>query len=223
MFGLGKDSAFQKACTDEYIDLLGAQEVRTKMLAPVVFFKFHSHKCAIMHAKRLSQILRNKYGSDDIAVDGSSITDTILSLIRHAAANKRDANRLLSDVDKLGKKFRIPEKRLWHIKVKAFAENGEWENLRSLGDSKTKSPIGFKPFARAAIKGKLSAAEVKRYIERVTVPEERYDLFCEAEMWKRAIDEASKMRDSQRIVTVRASSNSEEIQELCNKALSRLG
>ena len=126
-------------------------------------------------------------------------------------------------MDKLGKKFRVPEKRLWHIKVKAFAENGEWDNLRSLADSKTKSPIGFKPFARAAIKGKLGVAEVTRYIERVTVPEERYDLFCEAELWKRALDEAVKMRDAQRVANVRASSNSEEIQETCNKALSRLG
>lgn len=28
VFGLGKDSAFQKTCTDEYIELLDAQEVR---------------------------------------------------------------------------------------------------------------------------------------------------------------------------------------------------
>jgi len=147
-----------------------------------------------------------------------------VSLIKYAAANKREAHRLLADVDKLGKKFRVPERRLWHIKVKAFAENGEWANLRSLGESKTKSPIGFRPFARAAIKGKLGVAEVTRYIEKVTVPEERYDLFCEAELWKRALDEAVKMRDAQRVANVRSLCNSEEeVQELCNKALSRLG
>lgn len=169
------------------------------------------------------QILRNKYGSDEVAEEGSSITETIVSLIRYASMNKREAHRLLSDVDKLGKKFRVPEKRLWHIKVKAFAENGEWANLRSLADSKTKSPIGFKPFARAAIKGQLGTAEVTKYIERVTVPEERYDLFVEAELWKRALDEALKMRDAQRVSNVRSLCNSEEIQELCDKALSRLG
>jgi hypothetical protein len=194
VFGLGKDAAFHKACTDEYIDLLGAQE-----------------------------ILRNKYGAEDVAVEGLSVTETIVSLIRHAAVNKREAHRLLADVDKLGKKFRVPEKRMWHIKVKAFAENGEWENLRSLGDSKAKSPIGFKPFARVAIKGKLGVAEVTRYIEKVTIPEERYDLFCEAELWKSAVTEATKMRDPQRVANVRALCDSEEIQEQCNKTLSRLG
>lgn len=147
----------------------------------------------------------------------------MVSLIRHAAANKRDASRLLADVDKLGKKFRVPEKRLWHIKVKAFAENEEWAHLRTLAESKAKSPIGFKPFARAGIKGKLDVAEMTRYIERVTVPEERYDLFCEAELWKRALDEALRIRDPQRVSNVRSLCNSEEIQELCNKALSRLG
>jgi hypothetical protein len=126
-------------------------------------------------------------------------------------------------VDKLGKKFRVPEKRMWHIKVKAFAENGEWANLRSLGDSKAKSPIGFKPFARVAIQGKLGVGEVTRYIEKVTIPEERYELFCEAEIWKSALTEATKMRDPQRVANVRALCNSEEIQEKCNKTLSRLG
>lgn len=130
---------------------------------------------------------------------------------------------MLNDVDKLGKKFRVPEKRLWHIKVKAFAENEEWSHLHSLADSKTKSPIGYKPFARAAIKGKLGVADVTKYIERVTVPEERFDLFVEAEQWKRAVDEANKMRDPQRVANVRSLCDSEDIQELCNKALSRLG
>jgi hypothetical protein len=129
----------------------------------------------------------------------------------------------LSDVEKLGKKFRVPEKRLWHVKVKGFAESEEWASLRTLADSKTKSPIGYKPFARAAIKGKLGVTEIMRYIEKVTIPEERYDLFCEAALWKRALDEAVKMRDAQRVVNVRTSCNSEEVQQLCNDMLNRIG
>lgn len=146
-----------------------------------------------------------------------------MSLIRYAASNKREAHRLLADVDKLGKKFRIPERRLWHIKVKAFAENEDWANLRSLADTKAKSPIGFKAFARAAIRGKQGVAEITRYIERVATPEERYDLYCEAELWERALNEAVKIWDTQRVTNVRSLCNSEEIQALCDKALSRLG
>lgn len=126
-------------------------------------------------------------------------------------------------MDKLGKKFRVPEKRLWHVKVKAFAEGKEWASLRMLADSKTKSPIGFKPFARAAIKGQLGVSEIMKYIERVTIPEEKYDLFCEAALWKRALDEAMKMRDAQRITNVRSLCNSEEVQQLCDDLLRRIG
>jgi hypothetical protein len=129
----------------------------------------------------------------------------------------------LSDVEKLGKKFRVPEKRLWHVKVKAFAESEEWASLRTLADSKTKSPIGYKPFARAAIKGRLGVTEIMRYIEKVTIPEERYDLFCEAALWKRALDEAVKMRDAQRVANVRTLCNSEEVQQLCNDMFNRIG
>lgn len=152
-----------------------------------------------------------------------SVTETIVSLIHHAASNKREAHRLLTDVDKLGKKFRVPEKRLWHVKVKAFAESGEWASLRILGDSKAKSPIGFKPFARAAIKGKLGVSETVRYIEKVSLPEERYDLYCEAGLWNQALNEADKMRDAQRVASVRSLCESEEIQLLCDERLARLG
>ena len=63
------------------------------------------------------------------------------SVIHYAAANQREQHRLLADADKIAKKFRIPEKRVWHIKVKAFADSKQWSNLRLLADSK-KSPIG---------------------------------------------------------------------------------
>jgi hypothetical protein len=111
---------------------------------------------------------------------------------------------------------------LWHIKVKAFADSNQWSNLRILADSRSKPPIGFKPFARAAIKGKQSAAEVHRYIDRVTVPEERYDLFCEALQWKRALDEAAKMKDARRVLNVKTLCNSPELALLADQIMGRL-
>lgn len=193
IYSLGKDTGFQKQCTDEHMDLLKDQEV-----------------------------LRKKYGTDEVAPRGSSLTTTIVSIIWHATVNKRESHRLLSDVDKLAKKFRIPDKRLWHIKVRAFADSGQWPQLRKLGDSKTKPPIGFKPFAMATIQGKQSDPEIMRYIDRVTVSEERYDLFCEAKLWKRALEEAAKLRDTRRIANVRSSCNSAEIEQLADDMLNRL-
>lgn len=193
VFGLGKETALYKSCTDDYLELLKDQEV-----------------------------LRTKYSSADVAPEGSSVAKTIASIIHFSALNAREQHRLLGDVDKLAKKFRVSEKRLWHIKVKAFADSGQWSNLRMLSESKTKSPIGYKPFARAAIQGKQTANDIIRYIDRVTVPEERYDLFCEALMWKNALEEAGKLRDGNRILNVKQLCNSLEIQMQADQMLGRL-
>lgn len=194
VLGLGKDTVFHKMCTDDYIELLESQEV-----------------------------LRSKYGSPEVAPESSSVTSLIVSVIHYAARNKREAHRLLADAEKLAKKFRVPDRRFWHVKVKAFADSGQWTNLRALADSKAKPPIGYKPFARAAIKGDQGVAEITRYIDRVTVPEERYDLFCEAKLWKRAIDEAVKLKDLRRIANVRSICGNADIEAMCESAMARFG
>lgn len=119
------------------------------------------------------------------------------------------------EADKLAKTFRVPDKRLWNIKVRTFAETSQWSQLRILADSKTKSPIGFKPFAMAAIQHKQPLAEIMRYVDRVTVPEDRFDLFCEGKLWKRALDEARKLRDQSRVMHIYSLCNSVEIQKMC--------
>lgn len=193
VFGLGKESAFQKSCTDDYLELLSDQEV-----------------------------LRNKYDSKEVAPETSSITATIFSIIRFAGINRREAHRILADAEKIAKKFRVPEKRLWHVKVRAFAESDQWANLRNLADSKTKPPIGFKPFALAAIKGKQGISEIMRYVDKVPQLEDRYDLFCEAKLWKLALEEAARLKDGRRVMHVRSLCNSLEIQKLCDQVMSRL-
>lgn len=192
VFGLGKDTTIYKSCTDDYLDLLKDQEV-----------------------------VRTKYGTNDVVPETLSVTSLISALLKHAAVNVREQHRLLSDADKIAKKFRVTDKRLWHIKVKAFAESEQWSNLRILADSK-KSIIGYKPFALAAIRGKQSTEEVMRYIERVPVPEEKYDLFCEAGFWKQALDEATRMRDTRRILNVKSLCNSPDLQLQADQMLARL-
>jgi len=193
ILSLGKDAAFHKTCTDEYIDLLKDQE-----------------------------ILRTKYSSLEVAPESSSAVSTIYSILRHASKNERDKNRLLSDADKVAKKFRVPEKMLWHTKVKAFSETKQWRNLILLANSRTKSPIGYKPFARAAIKGRQSDSDIVRYIERISDSEERFSLYGEAGMWKRALEEAVKMKDGSRIIDVKARCNDPAIQLAADQMLGRL-
>jgi len=193
VFGLGKESAFQKSCTDDYMELLSEQGK-----------------------------LRSIYGPE-VVPESSSVTSTIFSIIQYAGVKPREAHKLFAEAEKMAKRFRVPEKRLWHVKVRAFAESGQWANLRNLADSRAKSPIGFKPFALAVIKGKQSTSEIMRYVDRVASLEERYDLFCEAKLWKRALEEAAKLKDYRRMMHVQSLSNSLEIQQLCNKMAARLG
>lgn len=167
------------------------------------------------------QILRTKYGSFDVAPDSSSVTALMSSVLHYAAANQREQHRLLADADKIAKKFRIPEKRVWHIKVKAFADSKQWSNLRLLADSK-KSPISYKFFALAAIRGKQSSTEIMRYVDRVAVAEEKYDLLCEAEMWKQALDEAFKLRDPRRVLNVKTLCNDSDIQIMADQLMGRI-
>jgi vacuolar protein sorting-associated protein 16 len=193
IFSLGKDAGFHKSCIDDHLELLRDQE-----------------------------ILRKKYNSPDVAPFGSSVTQTMNSVIRFAVSNKRESNKLLDDADKIARKFRLPEKRLWHIKVKALSESGQWPQLRILSDSKAKPPIGYKPFAMAAIRGGQNVGEIMRYVDRVSGSEERYELFCEARLWKRALDEGFKLRDTQRVANVKSLCDNSDVRQLCDEMMGRL-
>jgi len=187
----GKECVFQKSCTDEQLDLLADQEQ-----------------------------LRRTYGAYEVAPPSSSVTSTILSILKFAASEPRSAHRIFADADKMAKKYKVPEKRLWYVKVRAFSESGQWPVLRNFADSRSKPPIGMKPFALAAIKGGQSEVEIMHYINRMQGQadgEDRYDLFCEAGLWKRALEEAVKLGDGRRIAHVRSVCNSPDIQRLCDK------
>eukprot|EP00584_Thalassiosira_punctigera_P011394 CAMPEP_0172567060 /NCGR_PEP_ID=MMETSP1067-20121228/114430_1 /TAXON_ID=265564 ORGANISM="Thalassiosira punctigera, Strain Tpunct2005C2" /NCGR_SAMPLE_ID=MMETSP1067 /ASSEMBLY_ACC=CAM_ASM_000444 /LENGTH=1182 /DNA_ID=CAMNT_0013358321 /DNA_START=76 /DNA_END=3621 /DNA_ORIENTATION=- len=173
----GKDCAFQKACTDEQIALAADQEQ-----------------------------LRRSYGSAEVAPPSSSLTSTIMSILKYGAVDPRSVGRLQADADRIAKKYRVPEKRTWHVKVRALSESGQWAHLRNLADSR-KPPIGLKPFALAAIRKGQGRGEVMHYLDRMTDKsdgEDRYDLCCEAGIWKRAVEEAVRLGDGRKVAHVRS-------------------
>ena len=187
----GKDCAFQKACVDEQIQLMAEQEQ-----------------------------LRLAYGSNEVAPPSSSVTSTIMSILKHGAIDQRSAHKLNADAERIAKKFKVPEKRLWHVKVRAFSESGQWAVLRNFCDSRAKPPIGIKPFASAVIKGKQGEAEIMHYVglmQDKADADDRYDLLCEAGLWKKALEEAVKQGDGRKIAHVRSLCNSPDIQRLCDK------
>ena len=197
----GKDCAFHKTCTDEQILLIADQEQ-----------------------------LRLSYGSMEVAPPSSSVTSTLMSIIKYAAVDPRSSHRLQSDFDRITKKYKVPEKRQWYAKVRALSESGQWAALRNFADSRAKPPIGIKPFAHATIKGRQGQAEVMYYIDRMTYKsdvEARYELFCKAGIsfqktqaewyWKKALEESVKLGDGRKIATVKSMCNSPDIQRLCDK------
>lgn len=97
-FVIHNKNQFQKACTDNYIELINEQE----------------RPC-------------HTYGSN-ILPKTSSVTDTIFNLLFNASdacVNVRETHKLLVEGEKLVKKFMVPVKRLWHVKVRAFAGSGQ--------------------------------------------------------------------------------------------------
>jgi len=132
------------------------------------------------------------------------------------------APKIFQEGDRLARKFNVPDKRLWNIKIKSLADSEQWAQLRILSETKEKKTIGFKPFALAAIKGKQPISEINRYIERVNTPEDRYDLFCEAKLWKRALDEAQKLKDPNKVMSVSSMCNSPEIRQTCDDIFAQM-
>ncbi|CAM9893714.1 unnamed protein product, partial [Sphacelaria rigidula] len=89
----------------------------------------------------------------DVFVD-MSLSETLYHLIvvgatQPGGSKKRDG--LVAEASSLQKRFRVPDKRFWHIKIKALASVGDWEALRKFSNDK-KSPIGYKPFALACMR-----------------------------------------------------------------------
>jgi len=155
----------------------------------------------------------------DLAIKNASVSTTIYNILCYAGIKSRESSKLLAEAERLGKKFKISEKRLWHLKVQAFGESEQWTALWSLAESKTKPPIGFKYFALEGIKRRQSEETIMKYIDKITENEERYELLCEGKFWKRAIDEVMKLGDKGRLIHIRSVCGSPVIQQLCDELL----
>jgi len=99
------------------------------------------------------------------------------------------------------KKFKLPEKVVYHIRVDAFSATGCWSKLTKLSNEK-KSPIGYKPFALACIKYNQPKAEVERYVDRIESKEDKFDLYIDLELWSKAVDAAYRLKDPMRLQEV---------------------
>ncbi|KAF6089760.1 VPS16 core subunit of CORVET and HOPS complexes [Phyllostomus discolor] len=106
-----------------------------------------------MRLLRLQRRLEEELGRQFLDL---SLHDTVTTLILDGH-NKR--------AEQLARDFRIPDKRLWWLKLTALADLEDWEELEKFSKSK-KSPIGYLPFVEICMK-QHNKYEAKKYASRV--------------------------------------------------------
>lgn len=106
-----------------------------------------------MRLLRLQRRLEDELGGHFLDL---SLHDTVTTLIL-GGHNKR--------AEQLARDFRIPDKRLWWLKLAALANLEDWEELEKFSKSK-KSPIGYLPFVEICMK-QHNKYEAKKYASRV--------------------------------------------------------
>jgi hypothetical protein len=136
---------------------------------------------------------------------GSSLTDTLYRCILMGAGKR--AKKIRAD-------FKVPNKRWWWIKIRALAETGRWEALRSFADpAKNQSPIGYKPFAEVCyLNG--NSSEARYYAQMMPNDEVKVMFYVQLQAWKEAFetvetldfpeDTLFKLRDKTKDVRVKS-------------------
>lgn len=157
----------------------------------------------------------------------SSVTTSIAAVLCYAAASQdqREKTQLLADAEKLARKARMTPKRLYHIRVKAYADNGHWSSLSDLAETR-QTPIGYKPFIRAAIQGYRNQNReeyILSFIQKLGSNEEKFDMLCEASLWKNALKVADKdLKDIRRVKQVKERCTDKALQLEADEVLGRL-
>ena len=69
-------------------------------------------------------------------------------------------NKTTTQADKFAKFFNVSEKRMWHLKLKAFADLNDWNKIEELTKGKKTTPVGWEAFAEMAmLQGRTDLAE----------------------------------------------------------------
>ena len=119
--------------------------------------------------------LEKKYGTG--CFFDMSLSETVYNLIVLCSTQQKRAVDLLSDTNRLRRRFKIPDRRFSYLKLTALAASGQWHALR--GFSAEKSAIGYAPFVRVCIEYGQPASEIEYYMNRITIDNERHSLRAE--------------------------------------------
>ena len=137
----------------------------------------------------LQRKIASKYNYPINDFVGHPLSYTIFELIYRASkiedsidskGGKKDTKAMIKDAKDLKTKFKVPEKRYYHIRIRAHAKARNWSKLKEFSEEK-KPPMGYKSFALACIDAKENDSDYGAgyYIAMVKDPIEKYEL-CKA-------------------------------------------
>uniref|UniRef100_A0AC35TMB4 Vacuolar protein sorting-associated protein 16 homolog n=1 Tax=Rhabditophanes sp. KR3021 TaxID=114890 RepID=A0AC35TMB4_9BILA len=97
---------------------------------------------------------------DKLNVQELNSNSTCSDLYKHAVTSKN--NSLISE---LSKKYKLTEKQQYAWKLEAYAQNKQWEHMKTLAT--TKSPIGYLPFVEACVKYDEDKNNIQFYLSKL--------------------------------------------------------
>nr|CAG4643732.1 EOG090X01BU [Lepidurus arcticus] len=105
------------------------------------------------------------------------------------------------EAEEVARKFKVPERRWWWIKVLTLSELGDWVELDKLAKSK-KSPIGYEPFVDACLEHS-NRSEAVKYLVRVS-EELKVKYYVKAGLFEQAAKLALDHRDDEALLYVQS-------------------
>lgn len=172
--------------------------------------ELQSHKAVVDEQLELLELQRIIEVRSGQRLVNRSLAETLHYLIVSTVDNPAEAGRANEQITQLCRKFRVSDKRLCFIKIRAFASAGQWARLAALANER-RNPVGFKPFAKACLRFRQQPADVDQYIERITPPEDRFELFMQNRSFVKAADVAFKSHDQRRLMEVREACDDPEL------------
>lgn len=149
---------------------------------------------------------------------GTSVCDTIQIF---CMASRKDP-KLLVHANAFAKKFKVPDKCFYRVKIRALVRTRQWDALHKFSNEKKNPPCGFKPFALACYNAdKKTLAD--EYAARISSLEEVFECLIYMESWHKALDLAVKQRDPEKLSTIRNQCTDTDIHNLVDKSAVQLG
>jgi hypothetical protein len=192
LYAQGKDSAFFRTITDEQVELLETQKAFERRAQP-----------------------RREFAN-------LSLHETLQVLIEIGQDDRTGENRWTeSELQKLVKRFKVSDKTVYHLKIQCFCQRGDWAGLGRFA-AERKPPVGFRPFAVSALKYGAPDSDIERYVDKVSVPEDKFELYMEMRAYQRAADVAFKLKDEDRLREVSRACNDNVLERQIGEMIGRL-